>query len=159
MSIGRAAYLYVVIQGSKEGPMEMDNDIERMMRTFEIEILEPLKEDEFEALKESIQEQLETPDDNLEERNQRIWREIVERDKDFHVRDKLIKQLFKSKLEEFKAFFRTKFVPDDVSTLKKLSVQFYSVKNYPELPTKFPDAITPYGEFNKLDNALVAAEF
>lgn len=53
MSIGRASYLYVVIQGSRAGPMEMDNEIERMMRAFEQEILEPLGEEEFEGLKES----------------------------------------------------------------------------------------------------------
>ena len=159
MSQGRSAFLYVLIQGNKAGPAEMDNEIERMLRAFRDEELAQLTSEDFEGLKQSIEEQLGKPDKSLVERNSRIWREIVDRDRDFHVRDKLLKQLFKVELAEFVNFFTTKLAPEDTSTLKKLSVQFYSPKTHPELPSQFPDAMTPYGEANKMNKELVQADF
>lgn len=158
-SIGRTGYLYILIQGTRAAPDLMDNEIENMLRAFRQKDLADLTDKKFEALKKSIVQKLTSPDKSLSDRTARIWREIVERDKDFHIRDKLVHQLEKAKLEELLSFYEKKIIPEDISTVKKLSVQFYSVKKHPIPPIELKNATTPYKQINKLNDNLVELQF
>lgn len=153
--IGRSAYLYVVVQGNKESPELMDNDIEFMLQEFRKEILLAFTEKDFQGMKKNILAQILIEDDSFYERTARIWKEIVDRDKDFDIQEKLVNQLGEATFKELLEFYDTKIVPKDRSTLKKLSVQFYSKLKYPELPSKFNNTVTPYKGINHINENLI----
>ena len=158
-TIGRSAYLYVVVQGNKESPEIVDNEIENMLRDFRKDELSQLTTEEFDEFRVSMGQQLSTPDLTLMDRTNRIWKEIVDRDKDFKIREKMLKQLEEATVDELLNFYDTKLAPNDLSTVHKLSVQFYSKKNYPELPTELPNSITPYKKYNNINDELVKTHF
>ena len=97
-------------------------------------------------------------DESFNDRTARIWKEIVERDKDFSVREKLIMQLHEAKLSEYLEFYDSRIIPKDGSTVKKLSVQFYSKINYPKLPESIQSSYTPYKGINSLNSHLIEAK-
>ena len=156
--IGRAAFLYVVIQGNKESPEVMDYEIEIMLREFRYYELSTLSEKSFENLKQSILNTIIIKDESFNERTARIWKEIVERDHDFTVREKLALELQKATLSEFLNFYDTKVIPKDPSNMKKLSVQFYSYINYPVLPKSLNNTFTPYKGMNSLNSDLIESK-
>jgi insulysin len=143
MSIGRSSYLYVLIQGNKEPPPDMDNHIEEMLRKFKEQELGRLGVRNFYSLRNTIIDMFQEPDETLGDRTDRIWKEIVSRYQDFHLKEKLIEATKKCTPKGLKSFFDAKIAPEDPSTVKKLSIQLYS-KDIPKLPEKLDNAFTPY---------------
>lgn len=158
-AIGRTGYLYIIVQGNKESPEVMDNEIEIMLKNFGTEELSKISEKRFNTVKGSIKEQLTAPDDSLSERTNRIWRQIIDRDNDFHLREKMVKQLESLTLAELVALYNKKLIPEEKSAVKKLSVQFYSPKAYPVLPKSLQVSTTPYKGLNVMNSELVFAQF
>lgn len=154
-NVGQSAYLYVGVQGNKESPEVVDNHIENMLRDFKTDELLNLTDEKFDNLKVSIKQQLETKDLSLSDRTARIWREIVDRDRDFEIRNKLLKLLSEIAVTDLLTFYSTKISPEDKSKVRKLSVQFYSSKAYPELPTSLSNSTTPYIGYNSMPSALL----
>lgn len=133
----------------------MDNEIQNMFDNYRKTQLSNMTIEDFEEIKTSTSLQIMTKDPDLKTRSTRIWREIVDRDKDFFRRDKMLKILESLTLQDLITFYDTKVNPKDKSKLKKLSFQMYSKKNYPQLPTTLTNSTTPYIAVNDFDEGMI----
>lgn len=136
----------------------MDNEIQNMFDDFRDNELSKTTQEEFENIKTSIALQITTKDSDLKIRTARIWREIIDRDKDFNRRDKMLKILEKISLKDLIHFYDNKLNPKDKSKLRKMSFQMYSRKNYPELPKDLKNSTTPYIGINNFDEGTIEVD-